>query len=180
MIMLIGYARVSSEKQDTAIQQEQLEALQCEKLFMENVSGGSLDGREQLKKAIEICREGDTLIVMKLDRLARNVIDALSIAEQLKAKGVGLKIVDLDIDVNSTMGKLAFTMMAAIAEMEKSRIKQRCDEGRAKARVDGKHLGRPATANTKEIVKLRKEGLSMPKIAKLVECSLSTVKRALK
>ena len=98
----IGYARVSSHTQSHDIQIKDLEALGCEKIYHEKISGKSTNSRTQLNAMIDYVREGDTVIVMKLDRLARNTIDALQIAKQLESKQVALKIMDIgDVDIFS-------------------------------------------------------------------------------
>lgn len=140
--MLIGYARVSSSDQSLDIQVEQLTQLGCEKIFQENASGISA-ARDQLNAMIEFSREGDTIHVMKVDRLARNTIDALQIADILAQKGAGLIFHDLgNVDINSDVGRVIYTTISAFAEMERKRILQRCNEGRERARQEGRHLGR--------------------------------------
>ncbi len=126
---------------------------------------------------MSFAREGDTVIVTKTDRLARNTIDALNIAEQLKTGGIGLKLLDLgDIDINSDLGHVIFTVMSTFAELERKRINQRRQEGQDKARAEGKHLGRHKNTELRsEIEKLLKLGLSKNSIAKKLNCSRTTV-----
>jgi len=178
--MLIGYVRVSTEQQDTEIQIEQLKAIGCEKIYTENKSGSSIENRTELLKAVESSRTGDTIVVMNLDRLARRTQDALTVADKLKEKEVGLRIEDLSIDVNSTTGRMVYTTLAAVAEMERLRIKERCDFGRAKAKKEGKHLGRPETVDKKKIKQLKVRGLKTGQIAEIMKVSRNTVYRALK
>lgn len=172
----IGYARVSTDEQSTAVQIEQLEALGCDKLFVENASGKNAE-RSQLKAMLDYVREGDTVVAMKVDRLARSTIDALVIADQLQAKGCGLVLKDLgEVDINSDVGRVIYTCMSAFAEMERKRILQRCNEGRAKAKADGKHLGRKAdTALHDAIKQLHAEGLNKSAIANQLNISRTTV-----
>lgn len=140
--MLIGYARVSSIEQDTSIQVSFLEQQGCTKIF-EDVQSGKTSKRKQLNELIEYARENDIVHISKVDRLARNTIDALTIADKLKAKGVGLVFHDLSgCDINSDVGRVIYTTISAFAEMERKRILQRCNEGRAKAKAEGRHMGR--------------------------------------
>ncbi|WP_371188586.1 recombinase family protein [Thalassotalea maritima] len=174
--MKIGYARVSSNDQDLKLQINQLTDLGCEKIFSEKVSGKSLN-RPKLKELMSFAREGDTVIVTKTDRLARNTIDALNIAQQLKTAGIGLKLLDLgDIDINSDLGHVIFTVMSTFAELERKRINQRRQEGQDKARAEGKHLGRHKNIELrKKIAELLKSDISKHSIAKQLKCSRTTV-----
>lgn len=113
--MLIGYARVSSSDQSLDVQVEQLQKLGCEKIFQENASGKDSERRE-LNAMLEFSREGDAIHVMKVDRLARNTIDALQIADTLSAKGAGLVFHDLgNVDINSDVGRVIYTTISAFA-----------------------------------------------------------------
>jgi len=141
--MIIGYARVSSTDQKLHVQSDQLRAVGCEKIFSDQVSGSDID-RLGLQEMLNFVREGDSVIVTKTDRIARNARDALDIADQLRKKDVGFKLLDLgDVDINSDMGRMIYTVMSAFAEMERNRIRQRQREGIDKAREQGRHLGRP-------------------------------------
>lgn len=141
--MIIGYARVSTTDQKLHVQSDQLTAAGCEKLFSDQLSGADIE-RPGLTQMLDFVREGDTVIVTKTDRIARSARDALDIADQLRRKNVGFKLLDLgDVDINSDMGRMIYTVMSAFAEMERNRIRQRQREGIEKAREQGKHLGRP-------------------------------------
>ncbi|MGI2026154.1 recombinase family protein [Endozoicomonas acroporae] len=179
--MIIGYARVSTEDQTNDTQIEQLKNLGCEKIFSENASGKDAE-RTELKSAMSYCREGDTLVVMKVDRLARNTVDALKIADKLKFKGVGLKCLDLgDTDINSDVGRVIYTVISAFAEMERKRILQRCNEGRARAKKEGKHLGRHRdTELHARIAELFNGDMSKAGIARELKVSRTTVVNSLK
>jgi len=178
--MKIGYSRVSTKDQSTGLQKQQLSEMGCEKLYVESASGKDAN-RTQLKAMIDFAREGDVIHVMKVDRLARNTVDALQIADQLKEKGVGLVFHDLgDVDINSQVGRVIYTTIAAFAQMERERILQRANEGRAKAKAEGKHLGRHKDQTMHdEIKRLALEGTPKARIAKLVGCSRATVYNAL-
>ena len=178
--MKFGYARVSSKEQSVEIQQEQLMALGVDKVFFENISGKDRN-RPELKALLAHVRSGDEVIVMKLDRLARSTIDALEIAKEFKEKEVGLRFMDMDgMDINSDVGQIIYTVMASIAEFERKRIKARCDDGRAKAKADGKHLGRKQEFNIKKVMKLHEQGMNNTHIAKAMECSRTTIIRIIK
>ena len=179
--MLIGYARTSTVEQRAGYE-SQLEALAaavCEKVFQEQVS--SVAKREQLDVALEFIREGDTLVVTKLDRLARSVADLLKINASLIAKGAHLKVLELDLDTSTAVGKLLFTMVGAIAEFERGLMLERQREGIAKAKAEGKYRGRKPTARAKaaEIAALRSQGVSPNKIARDLGIGRSSVFRIL-
>lgn len=141
--MIIGYARVSSTDQKLHIQADQLRQIGCEKIFSDTMTGSEIE-RPGLQQMLDYVREGDTVIATKTDRIARNARDALDIADQLRKKDVGFKLLDLgDVDINSDMGRMIYTVMSAFAEMERNRIRQRQREGIDKAREQGKKLGRP-------------------------------------
>lgn len=141
--MIIGYARVSSPDQKLEVQRDQLKKFGCEKIFEDKFTGAEMD-RPGLNLMLDYVREGDVVVATKTDRIARNARDALDIADFLNEKDVGFKLLDLgDVDINSDMGRMVYTVMSAFAEMERSRILQRQREGIERARAEGKHLGRP-------------------------------------
>lgn len=179
--MLIGYARVSSKEQSLDIQIKQLQELGCEKMFQENASGKDSE-RTQLNAMIDFSRDGDVIHVMKVDRLARNTIDALQIADQLSIKGAGLVFHDLgNIDINSDVGRVIYTTISAFAEMERKRILQRCNEGRERAKAEGRHLGRfPNKTLHNRIKELASQGVNKNAISKELGCSRTTVYSVLK
>jgi len=179
--MIIGYSRVSTTDQSTAVQAEQLAKLGCEKIY-EDVESGKSANRKQLNEMLDFARTGDTIHVMKVDRLARNTIDALTIADQLKANGVGLVFQDLSgVDINSDVGRVIYTTIAAFAQLERSRILQRCNEGRAKAKAEGRHMGRSKNEEMHNmVIKLFNDGLPKAQIAKKLSISRQTVYTVLK
>lgn len=178
--MKIGYARISSDDQTLTVQIEQLTQLGCEKVFQDTGSGKNTD-RAELEKMIDFAREGDTIHVMKVDRIARNTIDALQIADKLAHKGTGLVFHDLgDVDINSDVGRVIYTTISAFAEMERKRILQRCNEGRERAKAEGRHLGRfPNEALHKRIQELAGQGMNKNQISRELGCSRTTVYRVL-
>lgn len=152
----IGYARVSSQGQSLDNQVERLTALGCEKLFTEKYSGAKSD-RKQLNAVLDYVREGDALVVTKLDRLARSATDLGQIARKLESKGVDLVVLDQQIDTTTPTGKLMFTMIGAFAEFERDLIRERCQEGIAKAKDRGVKFGRKAKLTNQQIVDLKAE-----------------------
>jgi DNA invertase Pin-like site-specific DNA recombinase len=163
--LLIGYARVSSTGQDHATQIERLKAHGCEKIYEEKQSGLDKE-RPQLARALDKVREGDVLVVTKLDRLARSASHLYQIVDTLSAEGAGLRVLDDGgIDTTARSGKLLFGILASFAEFETALRKERQMEGIARAKAEGRTGGRPKTVNEVEIRRLRSEGLAVPQIA---------------
>ena len=144
--MHIGYARSSTVDQEAGYQAQikSLNAAGCEKVFAEKLS--SVAQRHQLETAIDYAREGDALVVTKLDRLARSVAHLVAIGERLDAKGVSLKVLEQSIDTSTSTGRLMFNMLGAIAQFERELMLERQREGVAKAKAEGKYKGRAPTA----------------------------------
>lgn len=138
---LIGYARVSTRDQHTEAQTDVLEAAGCEKVFVDHASG-TLARRPALDQMLEYVREGDTLIVTKLDRLGRSVRNLKQIAEELQERSIGLRALSQGIDTTTPGGRLFFHMLAAIAEFEHDLIVERTHDGLAAARARGRKGGR--------------------------------------
>lgn len=168
--MKIGYARVSTLGQDHATQLAKLQAEGCEKIFSEKQSGKSAENREQLQAALDFCREGDTLIITKLDRLARSMGDLWQIVRELEKKGVNFKVLDqAGMDTTTPTGKLMFNILGSIAEFERDLINARTSEGRAAAKAKGVKFGRKAKLTDEQVEDIKadvKAGiLSMQAIA---------------
>lgn len=140
--MIIGYARCSTDKQDLTAQREALTALGCEKIFLDFAEHGDRRDRPELEKALTTARAEDTIVVTKLDRLARSILDARSIADTLVADGVKLSINGSVYDPKDPMSKLFFNILALFAEFELDVIRMRTREGMAIARAKGKLKGR--------------------------------------
>ena len=179
---IVGYARVSSVGQEYRLQTARLKEAGATKLFAEKKSG--LDNeRPQLKGCLEYLREGDTLIITKLDRLARSTSHLHQIVEALIAKGVGFKVLDdPTLDTTTRTGKLVFGILASIAEFETALRKERQMEGIAKAKAEGRGGGRPklvTDATIAEIAKLRRDGLSIRQVAAQIGFSKATVQKVL-
>lgn len=139
---LIGYARVSTEDQDTAGQRLALEQQGCALIFEDRASGGSRD-RPNLSRALARVGEGDTLIVVRIDRLARSLVHLLEIVEQLRAKGAYFRSINDPIDTSSAQGMLMTQMLGAFAEFERALIRERTRAGLAAAMARGAKPGNP-------------------------------------
>ena len=140
--MLIGYARVSTKDQDRALQLDALNGAGCEKIFEETASGAKRD-REQLAAALEFMREGDTLVVWKLDRLARSMRQLIETIEDLRARKIGFRSLTENMDTTTAAGELMFHIFGALAQFERSLIKERVSAGLTAARSRGRVGGRP-------------------------------------
>ncbi len=179
---LVGYARVSSTGQDYSTQIANLEAAGVTKVFSEKRSG--LDGsRPELKRCLEYLREGDTLVVTKLDRLARSTSDLYRTVAALEEKGVAFKVLDDElVDTTTRTGKLVMGILALIAEFEADIRRERQMEGIAKAKAEGRMGGRPKLV-TKEveqkITELRQDGMSIRAIGAAIGLSKATVQKVL-
>ncbi|MCS3739328.1 recombinase family protein [Rhizobium sp. BK661] len=177
--MIIGYARVSSTGQNLTAQIDKLTASGAEKIYQEKQSGLDKD-RPELAKALEFAREGDVLVITKLDRLARSAAHLHQIVEMLDKKGVGFRVLDdASLDTTTRTGKLVFGILASIAEFETALRKERQMEGIAKAKLEGKTGGRPKTVDEDRIKAMKEEGLSVPQIVKETGISRAAVYRAL-
>lgn len=142
---LIGYARVSTEDQNLEAQIEQLTHERCDKIFQEKVSGVKID-RPQLTLMLDYVREGDIVVVCKLDRIARSTRHLFEIVEYLKNKGVEFKVLNINLDTSTATGKLMLTMLAGIAEFEREMMLERQKEGIRIAKEQGVYKGRKPTA----------------------------------
>jgi DNA invertase Pin-like site-specific DNA recombinase len=140
--MLIGYARVSSVDQNLALQRDALTEAGCQKIFTEQISGAVTD-RPALHDALEFARSGDTLIVWKLDRLARSMKQLIETIENLRIRGIGFRSLTEALDTTTAQGRLVFHMFGALAEFERSLIRERTQAGLAAARRAGRTGGRP-------------------------------------
>ena len=179
----IGYARVSSKEQHLDVQLSALEKEGCDKIFQEKVSG-IIRKRPELERCLQYLREGDTLVVYKFDRLGRSLKNLMDIFDDLNKRHIGLVSIKDGIDGSTTTGKLMMQIMAAIAEFERSVIKERSAAGIAEAKRRGKKFGRPKGTRSTKIdacVTLYKSGESIDSImANLGIKARSTVYRWLR
>lgn len=180
--MKIGYARTSTTEQHAGLdaQLRDLDAAGIEKLFSEQVS--SVAKRDQLEAALDFAREGDVLVVTKLDRLARSVADLVRITERLAAKGVTLHILALNLDTSTPTGKLMLNMLGSIAQFERELMLERQREGIAKAKGEGKYRGRAPTARARsaEVLALRDSGNTIAQIVEATGISRASVVRVMR
>ncbi len=181
MAMLIGYARTSTTDQEAGLEAQlrDLKAAGCKKVYKEQVS--SVEKREQLETALDYIRDGDTLVVTKLDRLARSTRHLGDIMDHLTDRGAHLKIMDLGIDTGTATGVLVCNLIGAIAQFERMMMLERQREGIAKAKADGKYKGRKATAMAKkdEVLALKAKGIGATAIAEELGIGRASVSRIL-
>lgn len=180
--MLIGYARVSTADQNPQLQLDALTGAGAERMFTDHGVSGSLASRPELDRCIEQLRSGDTLVVWRLDRLARSLRNLLDLVEQLTSRGVHLRSLTEQIDTSSASGRLVLSVFGAMAEFERSLIRERAEAGLVAARARGVKIGRP-TALTAEQVShagvLVSSGVPVGKVAESLGVGRSTLYRAL-
>ena len=177
--MKIGYARVSSTDQDLSIQIETLEKNGCEKIFQEKVSGTSTQGRNELKDCLEFVRDGDELVITRVDRLARSILDLQLIIKDLEKKGATLSATEQPISTKDATSKCFLDMLSVFSEFETNLRKERQMEGIAKAKEKGVYKGRKPTVDVKKVKELRDSGLGASAIAKELGIGRASVYRAL-
>ena len=148
--MLIGYARISIHDQNLDLQENALLKAGCEKIFKDTASGGKWD-RKGLIDILEFARQGDTLVVWKLDRVGRSIKHLIETITLLQEQGVGFKSLQEHIDTTTSGGKLVFHIFSALAEFERAIIRERTQAGLKAARARGKHGGRPQAMDAKKI-----------------------------
>lgn len=179
---LVGYARTSTTDQKAGLEAQlrDLEAAGCTKVFHEELSSVSAK-RPQLEATLDWVREGDTLVVTRLDRLARSVADLVGIQKRLSAKQVGLRILSMSLDTATPTGKLMVNLLGSIAEFERELMLERQRDGIAKAKAEGKYQGRQPTARRQaaEVMRLRSEGKSANDIVRALGISRASVFRIL-
>ena len=177
--MRYGYARVSTIDQDLSIQNTALTAAGCELVRAEKVSGASRAGRDELELLMQFMREGDELVVTRIDRLARSIGDLQDIVRALKAKGVALRALEQPIDTSTAAGKCFLDMLGVFAEFETNLRKERQLEGIAKAKAAGVYKGRKPSIPVDEVKVLRAAGRGATEIAEELGISRKSVYRAL-
>lgn len=140
--MLIGYMRVSTVEQSLDLQRDALEKASCQKIY-EDVCSGRATDRPGLAQALDTAREGDTLVIWKLDRIGRSLPHVVGLVGELQKQGVGLKVLTGDVDTTTATGRLVFGIFATLAEFERDLIHERTMAGLAAARARGRAGGRP-------------------------------------
>ena len=178
---IIGYARVSSTGQSLGVQHDKLSDAGCERVFAEKRSGVTAS-RPQLELCLDFVREGDVLVITKLDRLARSTLDLHRIAALLNGKGVGIRALDQSFDTTTAEGRLVFSMLACFAEFENDLRRERQTDGIARARDKGVKFGRRPALTDDQVAELRERRAAGVKIKELMNeygLSKATVYRAL-
>ena len=153
--MIIGYARVSTRDQNLSLQQDALREAGCDRVYSDT-AGGASDARPGLARTMETLREGDTLVVWKLDRLGRSLTHLVSTVTDLQNKGIGFRSLRENIDTTSGVGKLVFHVFAALAEFERDIIRERTMAGLASARARGRMGGRPPSLDANKAALARR------------------------
>lgn len=180
--MIIGYARVSTDDQDLSNQRAELQAAGCVRIFAEKITGAH-SKRPELARMLDHVRPGDVLTVTRLDRLARNTRDLLDIAEQLQAKGAGLRsLAEPWADTTTPAGRMVLTVFAGIAEFERSLIVERTRAGRTAAKAKGVKFGRTPSLSVEQLTHAREQlngGKSTKEVAKLLGVDRTTLWRTL-
>jgi len=175
----IGYARVSTIDQDFEIQQQRLKAEGCVIVRAEKVSGASRDGRTELATLIEFLREGDELVVTRLDRLGRDTRDVLNIVHDCEQRGAFVTILDPHVSTRGEMGYMILTVLGMVAQMERRFIKERQREGIERAKSAGRYVGGKVRIDHQKIRQLAAVGLGVTAIAREIGCSRMQVYRVL-
>jgi DNA invertase Pin-like site-specific DNA recombinase len=180
--MLLGYARVSTDGQDHALQIDALTTAGCKRTFVETASGTRTD-RPELAKALEQARQGDVLVVWRLDRLARSLRHLIDIADDLNRRGIALKSITESIDTTTPSGRFMFNILGALSSMEREIIVERTRAGLIAAAARGRRGGRPAALDEAKIraarAMLASGNMSAIEVAQQVGCAASTLYRHL-
>jgi DNA invertase Pin-like site-specific DNA recombinase len=181
--MLVGYARVSTQEQDTALQLDALGKLGCDVVFQEKASGASRQGRVELARCLESLRAGDVLVVYKIDRIARSLFDLLAILRHLETVGATIKSVTEPLDTTNSMGVFVVQILGAVAQLERSMIRERSIAGQQAARARGRLPGRKRALCVDDealmVLEYRAGGVTMSELGLRYGVSVSVVKRAI-
>jgi DNA invertase Pin-like site-specific DNA recombinase len=176
---VIGYARVSTTDQDLSIQKAALKAGGCDVIRAEKRSGTTTKGRDELKTILDFLREGDVLMVTRIDRLARSIGDLQDIVRAVRARGAVLKATEPPIDTSTAAGKCFLDMLGVFAEFETNLRRERQLEGIAKAKAAGVYTGRKPSIDADQVMQLKAAGLGPTKIAKQLKIGRASVYRVL-
>lgn len=179
---LIGYARVSTHSQKDDSQIDELTAAGCEKIFTDKATG-KLASRPELDACLAYLREGDTLVITRLSRAMRSLKHLIALAEDLRERGVGLKVIKQQIDTNTPTGRLVFHILGAIDEFQRELIVEGTHEGLAAARARGRLGGRKPSLSPAKVKRARElydaKVMTVAEIAATMGCSRQTIYRAL-
>jgi DNA invertase Pin-like site-specific DNA recombinase len=173
----IGYARVSSAGQDYQGQIDRLAQDGCAPIRAEKVTGSVREGRGELGAVLDFIREGDELVVVRLDRLARSTRDTLNIVAELEAKGASLRVLEPEISTGGDLGRIVITTLGMVAELERSFLRERQRAGIVAAKVRGAYKGRRKSVDPSAIASLIAQGLGPTAIAQQLGISRMTVYR---
>ena len=176
--MIVGYARVSTSDQNLDVQLAELEAHGCERIFTDKATGTNT-ARAGLFEMLDFVRDGDTLVVVRLDRFARSRSDLYAMLERLTRQGVAFHCLRQSIDTSTSTGKLTLAILGAVAEFENDLRRERQREGIARAKERGVYKGRQRTVNTAEVFRLLAEGLKPSMVAQKLGISRTSVYRAI-
>lgn len=178
--LLIGYARVSTEDQRLDLQTDALsrEGVPPSRIYSDKASGGPGVNRPGFAAAMKACRKGDTLVVWKLDRLGRSLIEVLEVCQRLERKGAGLRVITDKIDTTTAMGRFVLHILAALGEMERGLIVERTKAGLAAAKARGRVGGRKRTVTAEQeaqAIAMLRAGNSIPAVADAIGVSKSLI-----
>jgi DNA invertase Pin-like site-specific DNA recombinase len=183
MSQLVGYARVSSVGQSLEVQREKLDNAGCARVFAEKKSGRLYENRPLLQQCLAYVREGDILVISRLDRMARSVLDLAKIADTLQKKGVALRVLDQSIDTSTSEGRLMFSLLSAFAQFEADIRAERQLDGIVLAKQKGVRFGRKAVLTEDQKATIRRlkseENFSVGQLQAKFQVGRATVYRAL-
>ncbi|KPF92738.1 resolvase [Novosphingobium sp. AAP83] len=174
--MIVGYARVSTTDQCLDVQMDELSAHGCERIFQDQASGTNRD-RAGLIEMLQFVREGDSIVVSRLDRFARSLTDLFQLLAELSRKGVAFQCVHQSIDTSSSTGKLTLAILGAVAEFENDIRRERQRAGIAKAKANGVYKGRKARIDAERVRELAAQGMSAGAISRELGCHRQSVYR---
>jgi DNA invertase Pin-like site-specific DNA recombinase len=177
----IGYGRVSTSDQNLSSQEDALKAAGCDRVFTDTFTGTKKD-RPELNKALDLLRDGDTLVITRLDRLGRSAKDLLEIVTGLEERGVEFEVIEQSIDTKTPEGKLFFTIIGGFAEFEREIMRSRTMDGLAAARARGRLGGRPPKFTPKQktqIVRLYNDGMHVSEIMQMFNAARPTIYKVL-
>ncbi len=176
---MYGYARVSSLSQSTDVQVARLQGVGCDVVREEAASGRSRAGRTELETLLAFIRPGDTLVVVKLDRLGRSTRDVLNLVHELERKGAALRVLEPEIDTSKPEGRIILTTLSMVAEMELTFIKERQRAGIEAAKAKGVYKGRKRSIDRDVVLRLRQEGVGATEIARRLGIGRASVYKVL-
>ena len=169
--MLIGYMRVSTGEQSLDLQRDALEQIGCERIY-EDVCSGRVIDRPGLAMAMEMARDGDAIVIWKLDRIGRSLAHVVGLVGNLQKRGVGLKVLTGDVDTTTTTGRLVFVIFATLADFERDLIQERTMAGLAAARARGRAGGRPRVMTKQKLKAAMAMTVDRANVARVVAAQL--------